>query len=176
VEAVLETGTAATARARAVLLPSGLVLERDRPSRHLDVGPVGTHLLVPATAAVRARLHDEVGRRHGARRLADRRALLTADAPVDDPFLTSERVLAVLPPRPRAVRAWLRDREGVAEVPACEVLTHGIDHDPVAFLRAADARRGPDGLRIHLVRRDDDGIAIVTDRRDVGPSARSEPT
>lgn len=162
VEAVLETGLAATARARAVLLPGPSVLERDDDPVRLPVGPVGSHLLVPSPSLVRARIHDRVGARHGARRLAARRALLTADGPVDDPWLTSERVLAVLPPRPRALRRWLRTADGATAARGVEVVTHGVTTAPERFLREADAVRGPHGVRVHLVRRDDDAIAVVT--------------
>ena len=164
VEAVL--ATAGEHRARAVDLSSGLVRAGvgDGDRRLLPVGPVGSHLLVPAVSLVRARLHDEVGAGHGARRLARRRSLLTADRAVEDPWLRCERVVATVPARPAGLRAWLhggaeetsRARRGV------EVLVHGLDVDPTTFLCAAGAPTGPHGVRLHLVRRDEDAVGIVT--------------
>lgn len=162
VEAVLETGVAATARARAVLLPGGAVAERHDEEERLPVGPVGSHLVVPSPALVRARLHDRVGASHDCWRLADRRALLTADGPVDGPWLASEAVLAVLPPRPRALRRWLRTTDAAAAADGVEVVVHGVQVAPERFLRDAGAPRGPHGVRVHLVRRDGDAIAVVT--------------
>lgn len=165
VEAVLEVGAAATARARAVAVPEGRVLERNDAGERLAVGEVGSHLVLPSAALVRARLHDRVGAEHGARRLAERRALLTTDRAVEDPWLRSERVLAVLPPRARALRAWLRSSEAAeagARDRGVSLLTHGIDEDPARFLRAAGAITGPHGVRVHLVRRDHDAVAVVT--------------
>lgn len=160
-EAVVCTGTAATAgvRATAVLLDAGL--ERSRTSgerERLDVGPVGTHLLRPAAAAVRARLHDELGADLGARRVADRRALLTSDGPpAQTPWFAVEEVLAVTSPRAAAVRAALPADRRV------EVVLHGMDVDVRRFLRDLGAPpTGPDDVRVHLVRRDDDAVAVVT--------------
>lgn len=165
VEAVLCTGAARQdqARATAVLLATGeqrsrAVGDRDR----LPVGGIGSHLLVPSTAAVRARLHDRLGREAGARRVADRRALLTCDHdPGASPWLVRERVEAVLPARPRALRDHLRDHPDRR----VELVLHGVDADPQAWLRAAGGPpTGPDDLRVHLVRRDDDAIAVCTSR------------
>lgn len=162
VEAVVERG-GPTPRARAVRLPEGAVAIRADDRTRLPVGEVGTHLLLPGPALVRARLHDELGARHGARRLAARRALLTVDDPVDDPWFACEQVLATLAPRPQALRAWLRSPNGAdAAAGGVEVLTHGVDEDPVRFLRAAGAPTGPHGVRVHLVRLDSGATAVVT--------------
>jgi hypothetical protein len=109
-------------------------------------------------AAVRARLHDELGADVGAHRVADRRALLTVDtAPTPSPWFDVERVLAVTPPRAQAVREVLPTGHRV------EVLVHGMDVDVPAFLRdLGSPPTGPDDVRVHLVRRDEDAVAIVT--------------
>jgi hypothetical protein len=160
VEAVLCDGAAADpgTRARAVLLPEGLERTRADTILQLPVGPVGSHLLVPAVAATRARIHDAIGAEHGARRIARHRALLTSDAAIDSPWLGCEPVLAVLPGRAKALRAWLRDNPDHR----VEVLLHGLDLNLRAFLRdAGRPATGPDDLRVHAIRRDDDAVLVV---------------
>lgn len=159
-EAVLCTGTARHdgARARAVLLDGDHELVR-LPGRReaAPVGPVGSHLLRPAPALVRARLHDELALRVGARRLATNRALLTADhAPAPSPWVDVERVLAVVAPRPAAVRDVLPPDRAV------EVVLHGVEADVRRWQRSLRRPTGPDDVRVHLVRRDDDAVAVVT--------------
>jgi hypothetical protein len=69
-------------------------------------------------------------------------------------------VLAVTRARPGAVRAWLRTHD----VGPVEIVTHGVRVDPGTFWREIGRPpRGPNGVRIELVRRDDDSIAIITD-------------
>jgi hypothetical protein len=161
VEAVVAVGAAATgARSRAVLLHAGVERTATPGAARAPVGAVGAWLVRPAVAAVRARFHDELAAEIGGWRIADRRALLTADdEPPPSPWWSAERVLAVVPARPRAVRDVLRTHPDVA----VELLLHGFVADPVAFLRRAGRpRTGPDDVRVHLVRRDDDAVAIVT--------------
>lgn len=164
-EAVLCTGAARSARATparatAVLLDRGEQRTRTGDDREeLPVGPVGAVLLVPAPALVRARLHDALGGELGARRIARRRALLTSDEIPSSPWVTAERVEAVLPARPAAVRDHLRGRSDRR----VELVLHGIQVDVRAWLRdAGRPATGPDDLRIHLVRRDEDAVAVLT--------------
>lgn len=170
-EAVAWTGALATAgvEATATLLPDprapdtgSAPLTRSRAGRapRLPVGEVGDVLLEVAAAAVRARLHDELGAEIGARRVAERRALLTCDGPVvDSAWWRARTVEAVLPARPRVVRRWLR----AADPLPVELVLHGVTGDPTALRRElGDPPRGPDGRRVELVRRDHDAIAVVT--------------
>jgi hypothetical protein len=135
---------------------------RSRGTRgpRLAVGAVGDLLVEVAPAAVRARLHDEIGAEIGARRLATRRALLTVDGDLlASPWWRARPVEAVLPAGPRAIRRWL---QGVDTRPV-EVVLHGVDLDPVGFRRAiGDPPGGPNGRRIELVRGDDGAFAVVT--------------
>jgi hypothetical protein len=134
---------------------------RDRGHRSaLPVGPVGHHLVEVAAPAVRARVHDVIGASIGARRLAQRRALLTCDdRPPASPWYVARPVLAVLPARPRVVRRWLRDRD----VPPLELAVHGLEVDVAAWWRELGRPpRGPTGWRLALVRLDDGAVAIVT--------------
>lgn len=162
VEACLLEGMAAVpgVRARAVLLPAGHELERVGPPLELPVGEPGEWLLRPAVAAVRARLHTALGADVGAWRLDRRRALLTSrERPPHGPWLDAERVVASVPARPRAVREVLR----ALDEPRVELLLHGLRTDPATFLRAAGRpATGPDDVRVHLVRRERDALAVVT--------------
>ena len=154
--------------ATATLLPDGhqRVRRGPRPPR-LAVGQIGDHLVEIAPAAVRARLHDDIGEEIGARRIALRRALLTCDGvPPPSPWYRARAVLTVQPARPRALRSWLR-ATGVGPV---EVVLHGLERDPQAWWRELGRpERGPGGVRIELTRLDAGAVAIVTDD---GPSGR----
>jgi SAM-dependent methyltransferase len=154
-----------TVRATATLLSrhdGEVVATRSRSARgrRLAVGPVGDHLLEVAPAAVRARIHDDLGAGVGARRLADRRALLTVDGEVPrSPWWRARPVETVLPARATAVRRWLA---GVDEQPI-ELVRHGVDVDLDRFRRALGPHPGgPQGRRIELVRLDRGAVAIVT--------------
>jgi hypothetical protein len=147
------------------------LVERSRGARGavLAVGAPGDVLLDVAPAAVRARLHDELGAEVGARRLALRRALLTVDGDAPpSPWWRRRAIEAVLPARAAAVRRHLRP---LAELPV-EVVLHGVQVDPVAFHRAlGGVPSGPRGRRVELVRTDDAAIALVTRDLDVGGPA-----
>lgn len=162
-EAVLCTGAARRpgARATAVLLDAGL--QRTRPVGEREVlptGPVGACLLEPASALVRARLHDELGRELGAHRIATRLALLTCpEVPPASPWYRRERVEAVLPVRPGALREHLRGHNERR----VELVLHGIRVDVRRWLREAGSPpTGPHDLRVHLVRADDGAVAVLT--------------
>ena len=132
----------------------------------LPVGGIGRVLIEVAPSAVRARLHDTIGRELGARRIAQHRALLTADAPpATSPWYRARPVLAELSPRPRAVRRWLQDHElATGTPPTVEVVLHGVMADPEALWRdIGRPRRGPHGLRLEFIRRDHDSVTVVTD-------------
>lgn len=130
-----------------------------RPPR-LPVGPVGDVVVEIAPAAVRARLHDTVGAAIGARRVAERRALLTADGLVPaSPWWVARPVETVLPLRASAVRRWLRTTDGRP----VELVRHGVDTDLDAFRREVGGPPGgPDGWRLELVRTDDGALVVVT--------------
>jgi hypothetical protein len=161
-EAVVWLGEARRpgARATATLLPSGVSRSRDERGPRVPVGEVGEVLLQPAPAAVRARLHDQLGAEVGARRLSASRALLTVDElPPPSPWYRRRWVHAALPARPKAIRAWLR----AAEPRPVEIALHGVDADVGAWWRTLGRPpRGPAGWRIELVRTDHGALALVT--------------
>lgn len=157
-------------RATATLLPAGQSLSRGIEAPVLDVGAIGDWLVEVAPAAVRARLHDALGADIGAHRIARGRALLsTPERPTVSPWWTLWQVEEVLPPKERAVRAWLREAE---ELPL-EIATHGLDADPQRWWRAIGTPpRGPGGRRLHLVRTDTGALCIAT-RTVPGPVGRT---
>lgn len=173
VEAVLWLGALRGDRRRAVATATLLdprtgsheTRSRSEEHRHLPVGQLGDHLVEVVPAAVRARLHDRLGDELPVptRRLARRRALLTTDgAPPRSRWYRARPILGVLPPRPKAVRRWLRDH---VDGPV-ELVVHGLDLQVDGWWRAlGQPPRGPQGVRIELVRRDDDAVAVVTDAR-----------
>ena len=161
--------------ASATLLPAGLRRARTGPrGPRLAVGDPGSHLVEVAVAAVRARLHDDIGAGIGARRLSVRRALLTTDRPPPaSPWYRARRIEAVLPPRPPRVRRWLAD----ADPAPVELVLHGFDADVTAWWRALGRPpRGPSGWRIELVRRDDDAIAVITRADDGSGAPEADPS
>jgi hypothetical protein len=147
-------------RATATLLPAEVSRSRTDRGPRLPVGEIGDLLLHVAPAAVRARLHDELGAEVGAHRLATHLALLTVrDDPGPSPWFRRRRVHATLPARPKAVRAWLR----TADARPLEIAVHGLDADPVAWWRALGRPpRGPAGWRLELLRTDHGGTAVIT--------------
>lgn len=142
--------------------PSTQAVRRARTQRspRLPVGAVGTHLVEVAPAAVRARLHDEIGAAIDARRVAERRALLTTDTePPADPWYRTRVVEQVVAARPAAVRRYLRS----VDPAPIELVLHGMDVSPAAWLRAlGPVPRGPQGRRIELIRTDRGAIAVIT--------------
>lgn len=153
--------------ASATLLPEGLHRARGAgPRQTLPVDEVGSYLLAVAPAAVRARLHDELGAEVGAWRLARHRALLaTGHRPADSPWYLARRVLAVLSARPREVREWLAAHP---DLPV-EIVLHGAKLDPETWWRTIGRPlRGPQGVRLEVVRRDTDTVVVVTE---AGPAS-----
>lgn len=149
------------ARARATLLDVGVSVVRTGPPVDLPVVEVGPVLLEPAPAAVRARVHGALGEEVGARRLARRRALLTADTVPDSPWFEAWAVETVLPLRPKAIRRFLQQ----ADDAPVEIALHGVDADPEDWWRRLGRPpRGPQGRRLQLVRTDDRAVCLICRR------------
>jgi hypothetical protein len=156
-------------RTRATLLQDGEVVASrlgDPATRNrLPVGELGAVLIEPAPAAVRARVHDDLGREIGAWRVADHRALLTSGlTPPPSPWYRARPVEAVLPARHKELRRWLRSRQDAAGAALeVELVLHGVDADPLELWRSLGRPpRGPHGLRLEFLRRDHDTITVVT--------------
>jgi hypothetical protein len=150
-------------RSRSEELPDGHHRSRSGERTTAAVRAIGDYLMEVVPAAVRARLHEEIGAEVGAGRIAHRRALLTADdPPPPSPWYRVRPVLGVLSARPKVVRRWLRQH---ADVPV-EIVVHGMAADPGQWWRQLGRPpRGPQGLRIELVRTDDGAQAVITDVR-----------
>lgn len=153
----------------ASLAPGNVTLEGVTPMHRvrrgprgprLQIGEVGDHLVEVAAAAIRARLHDEIGSDIGAHRLSRHRALLTVDEPPPaSAWYRVRQVVQVLPARPAPIRRWL----AAADRGPMELVLHGVGADPTRWWRELGRpERGPNGIRIELVRRDQDAIAIIT--------------
>lgn len=163
VEAVIWTGALRRSGtvAQATLLPDGLTWTRQAgPRERVAVGGIGTVLIEPTAALVRARAHDDLAMRIGANRIARSRSLLTIDDdPGPSPWYRRHRVEAVLPAQARAVRAWLRT---APEAPL-EIAVSGLDADPRRWWdELGRPERGPRGRRLLLVRLDEGAAAIST--------------
>ncbi len=152
--------------ASATLLPSGERRERSGAVPVLPVGPVGHHLIEVSSAAIRARLHTVIGEEIGAWRLAERRALLTADTlPDPSEWYRTRSVETVLSVRAKEIRRWLRLHD---EHPL-ELASHGWSGNLDALWRAIGRPpRGPQGRRLDVVRLDVGAVAILS----VPPHAR----
>lgn len=128
----------------------------------VDTAPLADILIEVAPAAVRARLHDRLGARLGAWRFDEHRALLTSDRfPPASVWTTSHVIETVLPANPKAIRTWLRKHDDET----VELAVYGMDVDPTDWWRQlGKPRRGPQGLRIALVRLTNRSVAIITRR------------
>lgn len=146
--------------ASATLLPGEHHRRREGDPEGLEVGGIGSHIIEVAAAAVRARLHTEIGAEVGARRIATRRALLTSDAllPVS-PWYRSRTVEAVLTTRTKDIRRWLRS----ADERPLEIATHGLSIDVDQVWRGLGRPpRGPQSRRLDLIRTDDGAVAVLS--------------
>jgi SAM-dependent methyltransferase len=130
-EAVLWSGPFAGPRHRATLLPSGETLFAPRPAPMPLAEEPGGFLYEPDPAVIRADLVGLLAERLDARPIDDGLALLSADAMPATPFARVHVVEATLPPRPKAVREYLRGRD----VGRVQVRRHGIEIDVAAFER-----------------------------------------
>ncbi|MCC5949165.1 MAG: hypothetical protein JJT89_11985 [Nitriliruptoraceae bacterium] len=141
---------------------------RSAPLDHDDEvarSPIGGWLLEPAPALIRARLVDDLARELGAARVAHHSALLTADAPAPSPWVRARPVLGVTRARPKDLARWLRANP-VDEV---EIAMHGIRGEVEHWWRQLGRPpRGPNGVRVELIRRDDDALAVITGRARAG--------
>ena len=100
-------------------------------------GALGDWLLDPDPAVIRSGLVGDLALRVAGRALSEGIAYLTVDEPPPDHWGRVSRIEAVLPPRPKALRAELRHL-GIGSV---EIRTRGLDLDPALLRR----RLGPLG-------------------------------
>jgi hypothetical protein len=122
---------------------------------------IGRFLLVPHPAVERADLTGAVcaalGAGGPARDVHPGLGLLTADAPVDSPWLDAHEVLAVMPWRPPRVRAWLAARH--AGIITVRTRGGAVDTD-----HAQRALRGPgdETMTVFVLRLGVKVVAVAT--------------
>jgi len=104
-EAVLWFGDLKRCRRRATVLPEGESIQDS--GGQAAVGPVGSYLLEPDGAVVRAHLVDEAAVALGAWKLDHHIAYLTSDRPVSSALARCWKVLDVLPFNLKAIRKRL---------------------------------------------------------------------
>jgi SAM-dependent methyltransferase len=131
------------------------------------VRPLGEFLHEPDGAVIRARLIGDVARSLDAGMLDEHIAYLTSDTAVTSPFVSSFRVVDVLPAETRALAKALRDR-GVGTL---EIKKRGVDVDPAA-LRPKLKLRGEESATLFLTRVGPKRIAILAERVAAARSSR----
>lgn len=94
-----------------------------------DVGDLGPFVAEPHPAAIRAGSLSAID--DSLHTVSDGIAYLTADAPVNSPWLTWFAVKEVLPLDVKTLRSWVRDHR----VGTLEIKKRGVDVDPVAWRR-----------------------------------------
>ena len=157
-EAVLWSGPLAGPRHRATLLPSGETLFAPEPDpMPLAEEPTG-FLYEPDSAVIRADLVGLLAERLDARPIDEGLALLSADESPTTPFARVHAIEATLPPRPKAVRAYLREH-GIGRV---QVRRHGVEIDVADFERQLRLD-GPEFRTVMLTRVLGRMVALVLD-------------
>ncbi len=92
------------------VLGAGMFSSADRVSAPGDVGAVGQFLIEPDDAVIRAGLVADLGREIDATLIDEHIAWLSGDHPASTPFARNYRVLALLPNKPKQLRAALLER------------------------------------------------------------------
>lgn len=113
-ECMLWFGALRTADSRATLLPGGLTLTGPEVPEQ-PTSPVRAYLFEPDPAVLRARLVRRLAESIGAAQIDPQLALLTGDRPLASDFVSTYRVVDVMPFSEKALRAELR-RRGVGQV------------------------------------------------------------
>ncbi|GAA1926718.1 class I SAM-dependent methyltransferase [Nocardioides lentus] len=141
-EAALWGGALATARRRAtVLADQGLATLTDEddpvpPGGTAPVGPVGSYLVEPDDAVVRAGLVTAVAAQVGGHLVDEHLAYVTADRPAARPLARSYEVVEELPYREKQLRAALRFRR----VGTLTIKKRGVDVVPEQLRARLDLR------------------------------------
>jgi len=130
-EAVLWSGPLAGPRHRATLLPSGATLFAPKPATMPPADDPAGFLYEPDSAVIRADLVGLLAEHLDAWPIDDGLALLSADELRPTPFARIHAVEAVLPPRPKAVREYLREHD----IGRVQVRRHGVEIDVADFER-----------------------------------------
>ncbi len=123
------------------------------------ISPMRRHLFTVDPAVERAGLIDVLCGQLAAAAIHPALGLLTSDRVLDSPWLTGFELLAEMPWRPPAVRAWLAERSaGIVEVK-----TRGKAVDPDAVQRQLRGR-GEAPFTVFVLRWDQRKVALITRR------------
>lgn len=159
VEAALWAGPGTQPGLRRAVV-DGHVLERTESLDEPPVNTIGTYLHEPDGAVIRAGLIPQVAEQLHAWRIHDGIAYLTSDdAPTPSPFVTSFRVLEVLPYHEKQLRSWVRDHR----IGTLEIKKRGLDLDP-AVLRKKLRPLGKNAATLILTPTADGARVIVAER------------
>ncbi|WP_420174613.1 THUMP-like domain-containing protein [Luteococcus sp. OSA5] len=130
----------------------------DRTDRaSLPVGPVGSYLLEPHGAVIRAGALDRIDA--SAWLLDEHVAYLCTDEPINSPFATCFEVLEDLDFNPKTLKAWVRERR----IGTLEIKKRALDVEP-AQLRRKLQPKGPNSATVVLARTQEGTRALVVRR------------
>lgn len=127
--------------------------------RQAAAGPLGSWLLEPDPAIIRSHLIAELCERIGGRLVSPGIAYVTMDERPDGGFGRVDRVLEMLPARPKPLREALRHR-GVASV---EIRTRGLAMDPERLRRELRLSGRGDPANLVLTRLGGRAAAILVE-------------
>ncbi|QNO37843.1 class I SAM-dependent methyltransferase [Protaetiibacter sp. SSC-01] len=129
------------------------------PAPDAEAGELGTHLVEPDGAVIRARLIGDLARSLGGRMLDPTIAWITTDAAPETAFGQTFRVREELPFDERKLKQALRAR-GIGTL---EIKKRGVDVDPASF-RTRLALRGDESATLVLTRIAGKRTAILVER------------
>lgn len=124
-----------------------------------EAGAIGEYLFEPDGAVIRAGLVGPLADSVGARLIDPHIAYLTADAPIDSPFVTAFRVVESLPYSEKRLASALSARS----VGTVEIKKRGLDVDP-SVLRHKLKLKGSSAATVILTRIGDHRMAFITER------------
>ncbi|GAA4897353.1 class I SAM-dependent methyltransferase [Tessaracoccus lubricantis] len=145
---------------RAVVLDGTGQLELTAEGRRqLEARPVGSYVLEPDGAVIRAGLIDAVEPGRDLWLLDPHVAYLSCDEPVKSPYVTCFEVLEVLDHDVKRLRSWVREHA----VGTLEIKKRGIEVDPAALRRQLKPK-GPGAATLILARTVEGTRALVCRR------------
>lgn len=157
-QAVWWLGDLARHRRSATALPAHATLTGE-PDDFLPATEPMRYLLAIDPAVERARLIHVLIEQAGAATVHPQLGLLTADRPIDSPFLTAYELLAVLPWRVKKAKQWLAEHDGGV----VDVKTRGGAVDPDTAAKQLRGK-GETPYVVFVLRFDREVRALITQR------------
>jgi hypothetical protein len=149
---------------RATELPSGAFVEArltDIEDSFGEIAQPGEWFYEPVKCVVRAHLFGVLAERHGLWRLDARTAYLSGNARIDSPLLKRYRVVKILPPDEKALRAEL----AVAEIGILEIKKRGMDISPEEWRKRLKPK-GPNSGTLVFTRLENKPTVLRVERDD----------